>query len=49
MQAAAHPNLTITSLSPGYIKTAMTAGSGARLTPEQGTVSMMRCLFGEVT
>jgi len=27
----------------------MTAGSGARLTPEQGTVSMMRCLFGEVT
>mmetsp|Transcript_15071 Transcript_15071/g.50033 ORF Transcript_15071/g.50033 Transcript_15071/m.50033 type:complete len:283 (-) Transcript_15071:195-1043(-) len=48
-QAAAHPNLTITSLSPGYIKTAMTAGSGARLTPEQGTVSMMRCLFGEVT
>lgn len=47
-QAAAHPRLTITSLSPGYIKTAMTAGSGARLTPDQGTVSMMRCLFGEV-
>ena len=27
----------------------MTHGYGAKLTPEQGTVSYLRCLFGEVT
>ena len=48
LQSVAHPNLTCTSLSPGFIMTAMTEGFGARLTPEQGTVSLMRCLFGEV-
>lgn len=48
LQAKQHPNLTITSLSPGFIDTAMTKGFGAKLTPEQGTVSMMVCLFGEV-
>jgi len=47
-QAKAHPNLKVTSLSPGFIQTAMTAGYGARLTAEQGTVSLIRCLFGEV-
>jgi len=47
-EAAAKPNLLITSLSPGFIDTAMTAGFGARLTPAQGTVSLIRCLFGEV-
>ena len=26
----------------------MTDGYGAKLTPEQGTVSLMRCLFGDV-
>ena len=48
LQAKAHPNLKITSLSPGFIATAMTDGYGARLTPEQGTVSLIRCLFGDV-
>lgn len=47
-QAAAYPNLKITSLSPGFIETKMTAGFGAKLTPEQGTVSYMRCLFDDV-
>ena len=47
-QAKAWPHLTCTSLSPGFIKTNMTDGFGARLTPEQGTVSLIRCLFGEV-
>ena len=48
MQAKAWPHLTCTSLSPGFIQTNMTDGFGARLTPEQGTVSLIRCLFGEV-
>jgi len=49
VQAQMYPSLTVTSLSPGFIDTAMTAGFGARLTPEQGTVSSMKCLFGDVT
>merc|ERR1719171_1518648 len=48
-QARDLPNLLCTSLSPGFIETAMTSGFGARLTPEQGTVSLIKCLFGEVT
>ncbi len=48
-QAKAWPNLVCTSLSPGFINTNMTAGFGARLTPDQGTVSLLKCLFGEVT
>lgn len=47
-QAATYPNLKCTSLSPGFIETKMTAGFGAQLTPEQGTVSYMRCLFDDV-
>jgi len=49
IQARENPGLVITSLSPGFIDTPMTAGSGARLTPEQGCVSSLKCLFGEVT
>ena len=48
-QAAAYPNLICTSLSPGFIDTKMTSGFGARLTPEQGTVSLVKCLFDDVT
>mmetsp|Transcript_32778 Transcript_32778/g.64955 ORF Transcript_32778/g.64955 Transcript_32778/m.64955 type:complete len:273 (+) Transcript_32778:58-876(+) len=48
-QAKTYPNLLCTSLSPGFIRTKMTAGFGARLTPDQGTVGLVRCLFGEVT
>ena len=38
----------VTALTPGMILTGMTAGSRATLTPEQGTVSLLRCLFGDV-
>lgn len=47
-QAVQYPNLVCTSLSPGYVATNMTAGYGAPLTPEQATVSLKKCLFGEV-
>jgi carbonyl reductase 1 len=49
IQARLHPSLTVTSLSPGFIDTPMTAGYGAKLTPEQGCVSSIKCLFGHVT
>jgi len=48
VHAKANPNLVITSLSPGFIATNMTAGYGAKLTPEQGCVSSLKCLFGDV-
>jgi len=48
-QANTYPNLICTSLSPGFINTKMTSGFGAKLTPEQGTVSLIKCLFDDVT
>jgi len=45
VQAKEWPNLQCYSLSPGFIQTQMTNGFGARLTPEEGTVSIRRCLF----
>jgi len=49
IHAKAYPQLKVVSLSPGFIDTPMTAGFGARLTPEQGCVSSIRCLFQPVT
>jgi len=49
VQAKTYPNLTVTSLSPGFIDTPMTKGYGAKLTPEQGCISALKCLFGSVT
>merc|ERR1719162_2038752 len=49
IQAKAYPNLKVVSLSPGFIDTPMTAGFGARLTPEQGCVSSIKCLVEPVT
>merc|ERR1711871_392567 len=46
-QAKKYPNLMCTSLSPGFIQTKLTDGFGARLTPEQGTVSLIKCLFSD--
>ena len=34
-------------LSPGFIDTPMTKGYGAKLTPEQGCLSSLKCLFGQ--
>jgi len=49
VQARTHPHLKIVSLSPGFINTNMTKGFGAKLSPEQGCVSSLKCLFGDVT
>ena len=49
IQAKSYPNLTVTSLSPGFIDTPMTKGFGAKLTPEQGCLSTLKCLFEPVT
>merc|ERR1719162_1228083 len=49
IQAKAYPNLKVVSLSPGFIDTPMTKGFSAKLTPEQGCVSGLVCLFGPVT
>lgn len=48
LQSKLYPNLMCTSLSPGFIDTNLTRGYGARLTPEEGTVSCIKCLFGDV-
>ena len=44
-----YPDMKCTSLSPGLINTKMTAQWNVRLTPDEGTVSLMRCLFDDVT
>jgi len=49
VQAKKYPNLKVVSLSPGFIDTPMTQGFGARLTPEQGCISSLKCLFDDVT
>ena len=49
IQAKSYPNLKVTSLSPGFIDTPMTKGFGAKLTPEQGCLSSIKCLFEPVT
>ena len=49
IQAKQYPNLKVVCLSPGFIDTPMTQGFGARLTPEQGCVSSLKCLFEPVT
>jgi len=40
-----HPDLLVNSCSPGFIDTDLTKGFGATLTPEEGTVSALHCLF----
>jgi len=49
LQAKMYPHLTTVSLSPGFIDTNMTKGYGAKLSPEQGCVSSIHCLFEDVT
>lgn len=49
VHAKAFPSLKVVSLSPGFIDTDMTKGYGAKLTPEQGCVSSLVCLFSPVT
>ena len=49
IQARLYPNLKCVSLSPGFIATAMTKGYGAKLSPEQGCKSSIKCIFEPVT
>jgi hypothetical protein len=43
--AAQFPHLKINVVSPGFVKTNMTRGWGAKRTPEKGTFSIRHCLF----
>ena len=43
-----HPRLVVSSCSPGFINTKMTAGFGAKLEPKDGTKSLKHCLFSEL-
>ena len=47
--AQLHPSLTVTSVTPGFVDTNMTAGFGAKRTPEEGCKSALKCLFGKVS
>lgn len=47
IHAKAYPSLKVMSLSPGFIDTPMTQGMNARLSPEQGCKSLLKCLFDE--
>mmetsp|Transcript_1003 Transcript_1003/g.1889 ORF Transcript_1003/g.1889 Transcript_1003/m.1889 type:complete len:313 (-) Transcript_1003:105-1043(-) len=49
IHAKAYPNLKVVALSPGFIDTPMTKGFNAQLSPEQGCVSSLVCLFSDVT
>jgi len=42
------PHITSSSCSPGFIKTNMTKGFGAKLSPDQGTVSLKHCLLNKL-
>ena len=42
-------HLKITSINPGFIDTPMSKNFGAKLTPEQGCLSSIKCLFKPVT
>lgn len=46
--ARAHPNVKVSCCTPGFIDTRMTAGWGASKTPEEGTVSILKCLFDDL-
>lgn len=46
--AKQHPNLLVSSCSPGFINTKMTAGWGAALEPKDGTRSLKHCLLNDL-
>lgn len=46
--AREYPNIMSSCVSPGFIDTQMTAGWGASKSPEEGTLSIMQCLFNEL-
>jgi len=46
--AKAYPNIKSNCITPGFIDTAIVKGYGATKTPEEGTVSILHCLFEEL-
>jgi NAD(P)-dependent dehydrogenase (short-subunit alcohol dehydrogenase family) len=46
--ARENPKLVVSSCSPGFIKTNMTRGYGAKLEPKDGTASLKHCLLGDL-
>ncbi|KAK3243405.1 hypothetical protein CYMTET_46940 [Cymbomonas tetramitiformis] len=46
--ARTNPNLKCSSISPGFIDTAIVRGFGAKKSPEEGTVSIRHCLFARL-
>ena len=46
--AEKYPELMCSSASPGWILTNMTRGMGASKSPEEGTVSLRKCLFEDL-
>lgn len=46
--AKKNPELMVSIITPGFIKTSMTAGMGANKSPEEGTVSIRKCLFEDL-
>merc|ERR1712070_91241 len=46
--AKENPNITISTVSPGFIDTAIVKGMGAKKPPEEGTVSIRHCLFNDL-
>lgn len=47
--AEEYPSLTVSTISPGFIDTAIVRGFGAKKPPEEGTVSIRHCLFEELS
>lgn len=47
-QAKMHPNVTFSTVSPGFIDTKLVAGMGAKKPPSEGTVSIRHCLFQQL-
>jgi len=41
--------IAVSLIRPGFVDTAMTAGYGAKLTPEEGTVAIRHCLFKDLS
>lgn len=46
--AEEHPNLVVSVITPGFIKTDLTASYGATKEPHEGTVAIRKCLFEEL-
>lgn len=47
--AEKYPHLKVSIVTPGWIKTKMTVGSAANKEPHEGTVSLRKCLFEELS